>query len=92
MAKKALLDADVKLGEKNLKSLDAAKFPITAAIWILTEEDGWQFVIGTPLYESGGPSDAYRKLITALRENEPESMDFRDVRLMGNRNPFYPRT
>jgi hypothetical protein len=88
MAKKALLDADVKLGEKIVKSLDAAKFPISAAIWILTEEDGWQFVIGTPLYESGGLGEAYRKLIAALRKDDPESMDFRDVRLMGNRNPF----
>ena len=88
MAKKALLDADVKLGEKILGALDAAKFPISVAIWILTEEDGWQLVIGTPLCESGGTSDAYRKLIAALRKDDPESMDFRDVRLMGNRNPF----
>lgn len=88
MAKKALLDADVKLGEKILDSLDAAKFPISVAIWILTEEDGWQLVIGTPLYESGGPGEAYRKLIAALRKEDPESRDFDDVRLMGNRNPF----
>jgi hypothetical protein len=88
MAKKALLDADVKLGEKVLEALDSARFPISVAIWILTEEDGWQLVIGTPLYESGGTSDAYRKLIAALRKDDPESMDFRDVRLMGNRNPF----
>jgi len=88
MAKKALLDADVKLGERILESLDSAKFPISVAIWILTEEDGWQLVIGTPLYESGGTSESYRKLIAALRKEDPESMDFRDVRLMGNRNPF----
>jgi len=88
MAKKALLDADVKLGEKILGALDAAKFPISAAIWILTEEDGWQLVIGTPLYESGGPSEAYRNLIAAIRKDDTASMDFEDVRLMGNRNPF----
>ena len=88
MAKKALLDEDVKLGEKILESLDAAKFPISVATWILTEEDGWQLVIGTPLYESGGPNAAYRKLIETLRKDDPESMDFDDVRLMGNRNPF----
>jgi hypothetical protein len=88
MAKKALLDADVKLGEKILESLDAAKFPISVAIWILTEEDGWQLVIGTPLYESGGPSEAYRKLIGAIRKDDPESRDFDDVRLMSNREPF----
>jgi hypothetical protein len=88
MAKKALLDADVKLGEKILESLDAAKFPISVAIWILNEEDGWQLAIGTPLYERGGPSEAYKSLIMALRKDDPESMDFDDVRLMGNRHPF----
>jgi hypothetical protein len=88
MAKKALLDADVQLGEKILRSLDAAKFPISVAVWILTEEQGWQLVIGTPLYESGGPGEAYKNLINALRRDDLESMDFEDVRLMGNRHPF----
>lgn len=88
MAKKALLDADVKLGEKVLQSLDAAKFPISVAVWILTEEDGWELAIGTPLYDRGGPSKAYKSLIGALRKDDPESMDFDDVRLMGNRDPF----
>jgi hypothetical protein len=88
MAKKALLDADVKLGEKILESLDAAKFPISVVIWILTDEDGWQLAVGTPLYEKGGPSEAYRRLIADLRKDDPESMDFDEVRLMGNRHPF----
>ena len=88
MAKKALLDADVKLGEKILASLDAAKFPISVAVWILTEEDGWQLVIGTSLYDREGAAAAYRSLIAALRKDDPESRDFDDVRLMENRNPF----
>ena len=88
MAKKALLDADVKLGEKILEALDAAKFPISVAVWILTEEDGWELAVGTPLYDRGGPSEAYRSLIAALRKDDPESMDFTEVRLMGNRHPF----
>ncbi len=88
MAKKALLDADVRLGDKILESLDAARFPISVAVWILTEEDGWEFAVGTPLYDKGGPSEAYKSLISALRKDDPESMDFEDVRLMGNRHPF----
>jgi hypothetical protein len=88
MAKKALLDADVKLGEKILGSLDAANFPISVAIWILTEESGWQLVIGTPLYEREGPGVSYRNLVYALRKDDPESRDFDDVLLMGNRSPF----
>ena len=88
MAKKALLDADVKLGEKILASLDAAKFPISVAVWILTEEEGWQLVVGTPLYDREGAGVAYRHLIAALRKDDRESRDFDDVRLMENRNPF----
>jgi hypothetical protein len=88
MAKKALLDADVRLGEKILEKLDAAKFPISVVVWILTEEDGWELAVGTPLYDKGGPSEAYGRLIAALRKDDPESMDFDEVRLMGNRHPF----
>ena len=45
MAKKALLDADIKLGEKIVEALDAAKYPTSVAIWTLTEHyDGWQLV------------------------------------------------
>jgi hypothetical protein len=88
MAKKALLDADVKLGEKILEKLDAAKFPISVAVWILTEEDGWELAVGTPLFDSGGASQAYKNLIDALRKDDPESVDFNEVNLMGNRHPF----
>lgn len=89
MAKKILVDADLKLGEKILGWLDAAKFPISVAIWILTEQDGeWKLVIGTSLYDRIGPLEAYGKLINALRKDNPESRDFDDVRLMSNREPF----
>lgn len=89
MAKKALLDADVKLGDKILAALDAAKFPISVALWTLTEQDGgWKFVIGTPYYEKLRPPDLHGRLITALRKEDPESRDFDDVQLRGNRDPF----
>jgi|SRR5580698_10731499 hypothetical protein len=88
MAKKVLVDADVQLGEKILGLLDAAKFPISVALWTLTEEDGWKFVIGTPLYEKEGPGEAHRRLIVALRRDDPESRDFDDVQLKTNRDPF----
>src|SRR5580692_10669443 len=70
--------------------LDAARFPVTAALWAFSEDElgGWQFVIGTPLYEKLGTRAAYGKLIAAVRVNDPTSMLFDDVRLMGNREPF----
>jgi hypothetical protein len=88
MAKKALLDADIKLGEKILASLDVAKFPVSVAVWTLTEDyDGWQLVVGTPLYDKG-QLEAHGKLIKALRKDDPESTDSQEVRLMSNRDPF----
>jgi hypothetical protein len=88
MAKKALLDADIKLGEKILASLDSANYPVSVAVWTLTENyDGWQLVIGTPLYDKG-QLEAHGKLIKALRKDDPESTDSQEVRLMSNREPF----
>lgn len=89
MAKKVLVDADVQLGDKILAALDAAKFPVSVAIWILTEKnEGWKFVIGTPLYDRLRPLELHRKLIVALRKDDPESRDFDDIQLRGNRDPF----
>lgn len=89
MAKKVLVDADVQLGDKILAALDAAKFPISVAIWILTEKDaGWKFVIGTPLRDKVRPLELYGQLIAALRKDDPESRDFDDIQLRGNRDPF----
>lgn len=88
MGKKALLDADIKLGEKIIDALDAAKYPISVAVWTLTEDyDGWQLVIGTSLL-SRGQLEAHGRLITALRAKDPESIDSQEVRLMSNREPF----
>jgi hypothetical protein len=90
MANAALLGPDLALGDEILEMLDAAKFPVTAALWAFSEDHlgGWQFVIGTPLYEKLGTSAAYGRLITAVRMADPQSMRFEDVRLMGNREPF----
>lgn len=90
MANATLLGPDLALGDEILEMLDAAKFPVTAALWAFSEDHlgGWQFVIGTPLYERLGTRAAYGRLIAAVRVDDPVSMRFDDVRLMGNREPF----
>ncbi|MGA3189543.1 MAG: hypothetical protein ABSF22_20750 [Bryobacteraceae bacterium] len=89
MDKTILVAPDFKIGDQVLELLDAAKFPVTAAAWVLSEElGGWQFVVGTPFYDKLGGLEAYGRLIAAVRAHDPHSMLFDDVRLMGNRNPF----
>jgi len=89
MDKTALVAPDFKIGDEIIELLNAAKFPVTVAAWVSSQElGGWQFVVGTPLYEKLGAREAYGRLIAAVRVNDPHSMLFDDVRLMGNRNPF----
>ena len=84
-----LVAPEFKIGDEILELLKAAKFPVTVAAWVLSKElGGWQFVIGTPLYDKLGAREAYGRLIAAIRANDPGSMLFDDVRLMSNRNPF----
>ena len=89
MDKTILVAPDFKVGDQVLEMLDAAKFPLTVAAWVLAERlGGWQFVVSTLLYDKLGASEAYGRLIAAVRVNDPESMLFDDVRLMGSRHPF----
>jgi hypothetical protein len=89
MDKTTLVAPDSKTADEILELLKAAKFPVTVAAWVLSRElGGWQFVIGTPLYDKLGGREAYGRLIAAIRASDPASVLFEDVRLMSNRNPF----
>jgi hypothetical protein len=89
MDKTVLVAPDFKVGDEVLRLLDEAKFPVTAAAWVLSNAlGGWQFVVGTPLYDKLGAIEAYGSLIAAVRANDPASMLFEDVRLMSTREPF----
>jgi hypothetical protein len=89
MDKTTLVAPDFRVGNQVLDLLKRAKYPVTVAGWVSSPElEGWQFVVGTPLYEKLGAREAYGRLIAAVRADNPESMLFDDVRLMGNRHPF----
>lgn len=89
MDKTILVAPDLKVGDEVLERLKAARFPVTVALWVQSEElGGWKFVVGTPLYEKLGAREAYGRLIAAVRVDDPDSMLFDDVRLMGSRNQF----
>jgi hypothetical protein len=90
MVKTILVGPDLAYGKEVLRALDDAKFPITAALWLLQKErdDDWQLVIATPLYDKFGPSISYGKLIDALSKKEPVSLFDLPVRLESARRPF----
>ena len=89
MDQKILVTPDFSIGDEVLESLDAAKFPVAAAAWVLSDElGGWQVVGGTTLYEELGTRGAYGRLIDAVRSKDPDSLIFNDVRLMSSNHPF----
>jgi|HubBroStandDraft_4_1064222.scaffolds.fasta_scaffold446333_2 hypothetical protein len=89
MAKATLVNFDIELGTRILSALDAAGFPVTVALWVLTDEfeDG-RLVIGTPLYDRVGPGETSLRFVTALRSKDPELRRVLPVRLVSNKNPL----
>jgi hypothetical protein len=81
--------SDIEFGEEVLSALDAAKFPITVALWLReTQEDAWELVLGTPLYDRPGPKDAYRRLTAAFSADGRVPMGDLPIRLESNRRPL----
>jgi hypothetical protein len=70
--------------------LDAAKFPVTVAFWLLQTERSrdWRLVIATPLYEKLGFRDAYTRLRTALSSNPEISLIDSPIEMEGAKRPM----
>jgi len=85
MVEAPLVIPDVKFGKDVLRVLDAAGFPLSAAMW-LKEGTDWTLVLGTPLYDEVGPKDAYLRLRAALSTEGPVSLGEFPLRLEGNRS------
>ena len=67
MAKETLLNSDVAFGERVLKALDTAGFPVPVALWLRKGDDEtMKLLLASPLYDKLGIRDAYLKLVGAL--------------------------
>lgn len=85
MVEAPLVIPDVAFGRTILQTLDEAGFPTSVAMW-LKEDDKWNLVLGTPLYEELGPKDAYLRLIKALSREGPVAVSSLPLRLQGHSN------
>jgi hypothetical protein len=89
MVKTFLVSPDIELGSKVLHALDAAKFPLTVALWLFEEERGsWNLIVATPLYDRLGPKEAYGRLIAALSSQIPRTLSEIPILLESNRSPL----
>lgn len=72
MAKAALVEQDIHLGETAVRRLDAAGVIVPAAFWLyLSDAEIWRLVLATPLVDELGPQGAYRRVGDVLLGTEP---------------------
>lgn len=87
MAKRILVGPDIELGSEVVRALDEAGFPLTVALWSFNEEaEGYQFVMGTPLYDKAGPRECYHRILAALSSWDPRVVHDIDMRVLGHKD------
>ncbi|MEX2648939.1 MAG: hypothetical protein WD673_08000 [Alphaproteobacteria bacterium] len=69
MDTQVLVTERVEAGKRFLEALDAAKFPVAAALWLFVKElEKWRYFVATSLVDEKGPLEAYRQLQSLLRQ------------------------
>lgn len=69
MDKTALVERDIKEGEKLIRTLDRADIPVEAALWFyMAESERWRLLIATRLVDERGPREAYAVIRRALEQ------------------------
>lgn len=88
MLKETLLNSDVEFGEKVLDTLDAAGFPVSAALWLRRgDEENLSLLLASPLYDKLGMSKANLQMVTAIIAGKQDWMRV-PLRLTGTRDPL----
>jgi hypothetical protein len=90
MVKTILVGPDLAVGEAILRALDAEKFPVTVAVWLLQKErsDDWVLVISSPLYDQLGARETYLRLMKSISLKHSVSLSEVPIRLESNRRPL----
>src|SRR3954447_5737754 len=76
-------------GQRLLEQLDHDGFPVSAAFWVLTSDEGpWHLYVASPAFDEGNPSDAYRKLFSAVKKTRSSWVSPSDVKLLNDQDPI----
>ncbi len=87
MVKAPLVTPDATFGEELLRSLDDRRFPISVAAWLKQDDEEWELLLATSLYDKLGVKDAYARLLDALSEESPVALNSLPIRLTGHKDP-----
>lgn len=89
MDKTALVENDIRDGERLVDALDNAGFQVEAALWFyLTDSDEWRLLIASPFVERNGPKDSYSFIQSVMAElSEPLAISLKDVSVVSPNRP-----
>lgn len=77
MAKKTLVNEDIKIGERILKLLDANNIDVSSAFWFLFSDiQEWRFVLAISDFDKIGSQKTYLKILKILNKEQIEEQDF----------------
>jgi hypothetical protein len=85
MGQEILVENQIEDGLRFVERLVQDDFPVTAACWVKTSEDGmWYLYIASPLVDTEGPKKSYRR-VYALMQRIPQPFRIHpfDVKLVG---------
>ena len=94
MYKTVLVESDIEIGDRLLRSLDRKDISITAAFWLYSEDaNEWRLMLVSPLVSTIGPRELYHAISTVLKESDldvpvgkifllsPNDLRYKQVRL-----------
>lgn len=88
MGKTALVEGDIRVGEGLIEALDAAGFPVQAALWFYLSDPGeWRLIVASPLTDKDGPRGAYEQVQSVLTKLRPPlDISLSDISVVGSKD------
>src|SRR5438105_4103713 len=85
-----LVENQIDYGKRLIEDLPRHGFEVATAFWLhATEDDRWSFYIVSPLVDSEGPLQAYRRLNPLVRAMpQPYWIDPLAIKLIGPDDPI----
>lgn len=85
----SLTDSMMKGGAKLIERLDAKNSEIKSSFWLyLSEEKTWKMIIASPLVDSEGPREYYKRVVeaNAVASDQEEVIPLNDVGVTNTSN------
>ena len=85
----SLSDSMIKAGAKLIERLDAENAQVKSAFWLYFSEDkSWKLIIASPLVDSEGPREYYKRVVTAnsAAANDEETVSLHDISVTNTSN------